>query len=172
MLNHGLNNRLIPRFNSNLTHDFNHLMYADDLILVTSATRKAAWNINLCLAKYTYLFGQLPNFAKSQIFFPSWCNKYILNRICSILNLTPASYPFKYMGILISHRKIATNSFKPMVDKIHCTCNRWSNCSLSIAAKTILINSTLLSIPTYALSVYSIPKSILSKITKVVRKFF
>lgn len=35
-----------------------------------------------------------------------------------------------------------------------------------------MINSYLLSIPTYTLSMYHIPETILSDITKVVRNFF
>lgn len=101
MLNQNIHNGLIPGFNANLNHNFNHLMYVDDPILVTSATRKAARNINIYLAKYNYISGQGPNLAKSQIFFPTWCNKFILLRICSILNLSTASYPFKYLGIMI-----------------------------------------------------------------------
>lgn len=59
-----------------------------------------------------------------------------------------------------------------MVDTIHRSCGRWSNFSLFPAAKTILINSSLLSILTYCLSVYPIPDSILSVISKLMRRFF
>lgn len=71
MLNHNLINNLIPGFSGNLNHNFNHLMYADDLILVTTATRQATRNINYYLAKYTYLTSQRPNISKFQIFFPA-----------------------------------------------------------------------------------------------------
>lgn len=136
---------------------FNHLIYADDLILVTSASRRASRTINLCLARYSYLTGQRPDLNKFQIFPPHWCNKFIQNKICSILNLCSAVYPFKYLGILISPRKTAATAFRLLVDKIRHTCNRWSNLHLSAAAKTILINSNLLSTPIYILLVYSIP---------------
>ncbi|XP_039130894.1 uncharacterized protein LOC120267295 [Dioscorea cayenensis subsp. rotundata] len=133
---------------------------------------KAARNINHCLEVYRHITGQRPNLLKSQIFFPTWCNKHVSSRICSILNLTQASFPFKYLGILISHKRLAASSFNPMVVKIRHLCSRWSNYNLSQAAKTTLINSTLFSIPTYTLSVYPIPDSIISEITRIVRKFF
>lgn len=59
-----------------------------------------------------------------------------------------------------------------MVDKIRRPYSRWNNFSLSPAAKATLINSSLLSIPTYNLLVYPIPDSVLSEITKVLRRFF
>ncbi|KAH7691569.1 Reverse transcriptase zinc-binding domain-containing protein [Dioscorea alata] len=80
------------------------------------------------------------------------------------MNLKPASFPFKYLGILI---------FKHMVDSIRHTCSRWSNFNLSSAAKATLINySSLLSIPIYTFSVYTMPDLILSEITKLVQKFY
>lgn len=75
MLNKAKDLNLILGFCKDLNYDFNHLMYADDLILVTSATRRAARNIQLCMSIYYSLSGQKPNNAKSEIFFPVWLNK-------------------------------------------------------------------------------------------------
>lgn len=133
MLKFGLHNNRIPGFNHHLRCNFNHLMYADDLVLITHATRAAAKNINLCLSTYSSLTGQHPNLSKSQIFFSSWFNKHVTKRIRSILNLKPASFPFTYLGILISPNKLVAASFKPMVDRIRHTCCRWANLKLSLA---------------------------------------
>lgn len=59
-----------------------------------------------------------------------------------------------------------------MVDKIRRTTGRWANYHLSPAAKGILINSVLLFVPLYTMSVYPIPDFIISEISKIVRKFF
>lgn len=71
MLNLSLAFNMIPGFNSNLSNNFNHLMYADDLILITQASRKAAHSINLCLDMYSKLTSQCPNLSKSQIYLPT-----------------------------------------------------------------------------------------------------
>lgn len=97
LLNFRLQLNMIPGFHNNLPRNFNHLMYADDLILITHASRSATRNVNFCLSIYGNLTGQCPSYSKSQIFSPSWFNKKISNRICSILNLKPASFPFKYL---------------------------------------------------------------------------
>ncbi|XP_039136968.1 uncharacterized protein LOC120274488 [Dioscorea cayenensis subsp. rotundata] len=172
MMNFALRNNFIPGFDCNLRLNFNHLLFADDLILITKATRSVARNINLCLSIYSQLTGQYPNHTKSQIFFPSWFNQRVTNSICSILRLPQTSFPLRYLGILISPKKISVHSFKPLIDKIRCLCSRWKNFKLSAAAKSILINSSILSIPTYYLSVYPIPDSVLHEITKLVRDFF
>lgn len=172
MLKYGLYCGKIPGFNHHLRSNFNHLMYVDDLVLITHASRAAARNINFCLSIYSSLIGQHPNLSKSQIFFPSWFNKHVSKRICSIIKLKPASFPFIYLGILVSPKRLAVASFKPMVDRISHTYHRWENFKLSPATKTVLINSSLMFIPTYTLSVYLIPETILSDITRVVRNFF
>lgn len=49
---------------------------------------------------------------------------------------------------------------------------RWKTYNLSDAAKAILINSSILSIPTYYLSSYPVLDSTLLEISKIVRDFF
>lgn len=115
LLNFSLHNDLIPGFNSNLHNDFNHLMYADDLILVSRATRSCARNIHLCLSIYVNLTGERPNDYKSKIFFPSWFNKRVASSICAILCFSPASFPFIYLGVQISPRKLHVALFGSMV---------------------------------------------------------
>lgn len=73
---------------------------------------------------------------------------------------------------MISRKRMNSYTFKPMVDRIHNICNRWSNLSLSPAVKAILINTSLLSTLTYILSVYPFPLSTLFEISGIVRKFF
>lgn len=59
-----------------------------------------------------------------------------------------------------------------MVDRISHSCRRWANFRLSSAAKHVLINSSLLSIPMYTFSIYPILDTILSYIIRVVRNLF
>lgn len=71
-LNYGCQICIIPGFNSNINFNFNHLIYADDFILVTKTSRFVARNIKLCINIYTNFIGQHLNLTKSQIFFSSW----------------------------------------------------------------------------------------------------
>lgn len=71
ILNKALSLDLVPSFNPNLALNFNHLMYANDLNLVTRANRKSARKCKLCLDIYAHLTGQISNSSKSTIYFPS-----------------------------------------------------------------------------------------------------
>lgn len=54
----------IPGFNNQLKYNFNHLMYTDDLILISQASRKTTRYIKLYLAIYGTIYGQIPNDSK------------------------------------------------------------------------------------------------------------
>ena len=71
ILNHAKRLNMIPGFKRSLGYDFNHLMYPDDLVLTTSASRKTARNVQLCPSIYAPLIGQKTNPAKSKIYFPN-----------------------------------------------------------------------------------------------------
>ncbi|XP_039116586.1 uncharacterized protein LOC120252479 [Dioscorea cayenensis subsp. rotundata] len=172
MLNYAMNSNLIPGFDSRLIHNFNHLMYADDLILITEASRKSARNIKKCLLFYGNVTGQRINNSKSELIFPSQFNKHLANRITMIMDYKVGSFPVKYLGILISPKKLALSCFTSMVDKIEKSVTFWKKSRISPAGKTILINSSIMTSPLYYLSVYPVPKGILDRINRAARTFF
>lgn len=102
LLNFAMRNQMTPVFNPSLRTNFNHLMYADDLILITQATRKYDRNINLCFSIYEWLTSQRANKIKSEIYFPSRFNCRLGRSICNILSFNPGSFLLTYLGILIS----------------------------------------------------------------------
>lgn len=124
LLNWAMNSGMPPGFDLNLSYKFNHLMYADDLVIITKASRSAARNIKLCLEIYTSLTGQNANSSKSTIYLPSWFNSRVTRSIIAILNFPLASFPLTYLGVLISPYKLNTSYFKPMVDRINRTFSR------------------------------------------------
>lgn len=101
ILNKAMDVNMILQRDSRLSLNCNHLMCADDLILVIKATRRVTWNCNLCLSIYARLTAQNPNFAKYSIYYPSWINKKPSNSIASILRFKVASFHFNYLGVLI-----------------------------------------------------------------------
>lgn len=105
MLNLALSFGHIPGFNINFNIRFNHLMYADDLVIISRASRATAHNIIGCLEIYGFLTSQHINNSKSTVYFPTWFDKRVQNSICSILKINSGCFSFKYLGILISPKK-------------------------------------------------------------------
>lgn len=93
ILNKALNLNLIPGFNNSLPKIFNHLMFVDDLIIITPAFRKIAINCLVWLDLYRNITGRKENLKKYEIFLPSWCNWKITLTISRILGFTQGSSP-------------------------------------------------------------------------------
>lgn len=146
-------------------------MYANDLILASKATRKIDRNCNLYLSIYSKLTGQHPNYSKSIVLFPSWVSKWFVKSIFSILNFRIGSFPFTYVGVMITPKRIKISPIKPMVSHISNITNVWNHSNFSKAWRMVMINSTILSIPNYYMSTYPVPDCILDSISKLVRDF-
>ncbi|XP_039145745.1 uncharacterized protein LOC120282984 [Dioscorea cayenensis subsp. rotundata] len=172
LLNFAMRQNMIPSFNSALRHNFNHLMYADDLILISLASRKIARNINLCLSIYESLTGQRANKSKSGVYFPSRFNLRLQTSISSILGFTVGKFPLTYLGLPISPRRLPISSFTNLLAKTENIVSSWKHSKISMSGKAVLINSVLMSNPVYYLSVYPVPDTILDGISKAARKFF
>lgn len=89
----------------------------------------------------------------------------------SILNFKIGNFPFTYLGIMISPKRLSLNLFRPMVSYISNTIAVWNHNSISKASRVILINSSNLSVPLYYLSSYLLLDNILDSISRQVRNF-
>lgn len=102
ILNHALLLNLVPGFDPLIMRNFNHLMFADDLLLITNASRKRAKNCLFYLKIFKDLTGQSLNLNKSAFFVPSWCNSHLAKSISKILNINLSIFPLHYLGVPIS----------------------------------------------------------------------
>ena len=115
-MNHALYMKLIPGFDDGLENNFNHLLFADDLIIITRANRSAVKFCKLCLNIYTDPTGQASNLSKSSIHVPSWCNRRLLSSSRSILGMNVGRFPFKYLGAFISLKRLTIRQFHFLED--------------------------------------------------------
>lgn len=111
----GLN--MIPGFDVRLSMNFNHLMFTDDLIIITRASRATAKNCRLCLDIYKNLTKQQVNLNKSTIHVPRCCNKRITSTIKSILGMKLGHFPFKYLGVLIYPKRPIVHQCNYLIDR-------------------------------------------------------
>ena len=82
------------------------------------------------------------------------------------------NFPFIYLGISISPRKLHLNLFNPMVTRVSNLTTLWKHQYISQASKVVLINSFLMTIPAYYLAVNPIPCTILDNLSSLPRRFF
>lgn len=120
---------------------------------------------------YHTLTGQKPNLLKSALYVPSWCNRRLATAISRILGIKLGTFPFTYLGVPISPKRLTINQLQFIPEKVNKIIHSWNHSSLSLAGRTTLLNSSVFIIPNYILSVMNLPVSILDNISKFARNF-
>lgn len=171
IFNRALHTNFLSWFDPTLPKNINYLMFADDLFIITKATRISARNILFCLNLYANLTGQRPNLNKYAFYFPSWFNKRVSTSIAAILGIKLGFFPFTYLEAPISPFRLPANHFWSFVYKTASTISNWNHNHISQAGRIILLNTSIFSLPVYYLSIFYLPNSILDSISKLARNF-
>jgi hypothetical protein len=133
------------------------LQYADDTILFSKAEDSALENLKCILMWYEQLSGMKVNFHKSEIL-PMNLDQEETQRFAHIFSCPVGSFPLKYLGVPLHFDVLSRDDIQPLVDKILKKIAGWRGKLLSLAARAMLIQTCLASIPVYLLSFIKFPK--------------
>ena len=91
--------------------------------------------------------------------------------LVEILGCRVGSLPMTYLGMPlgVSHKSPAV--WNPILEKFECKLAGWKKMYLSKGGRLTLLKSTLSSLPTYYLSLFTIPTHVANKIERVQRDF-
>jgi len=98
-------------------------------------------------------------------------NHSTIDAVIDILNFQVGSFPFTYLGVKISPRKLRASDCNDLLVKTNKKLAHWKRDLLSQAGRLVLIKSTLSAIPTYWLSNCTIPLGMVDQLTKIMRSF-
>ena len=79
--------------------------------------------------------------------------------------------PTSYLGMPLGAKSQSYEIWNNVVEKCEMKLARWKSQYLSRGGRLTLINSVLDSLPTYMMSVFPIPKSVITRLDKIRRKF-
>ncbi|XP_058742674.1 uncharacterized protein LOC131615213 [Vicia villosa] len=124
------------------------------------------------LTTYEEVSGQAINFQKSEFYCSRNVDSGLRNLLAGTLGLQQELGTGKYLGVpsMIGRNRKAT--FKFIKDRIWKKINSWSSRSLSQAGRETLIKSVLQSIPTYIMSIFLLPSSLIDEIEKMSNSFW
>jgi len=94
-----------------------------------------------------------------------------VSRLADILGCGIASLPVKYLGLHLGASYKSTLIWNGVIEKIEHRLASWKRLYLSKGGRVTLIKSTLANVPTYFLSLFPIPRSVVSRIEKLKRDF-
>ena len=149
-----------------------HLMFADDLFFFGPATIENAIGVKDILRVYEDFSGQRVNFAKSSIHVSPNLDNVMTQIFIDVLGVEKMKKHDKYLGkhLLLPSSRIS--SYDYLINSCKQKLAAWKSNSLSHAGRTVLLKSSLASIPIYSMGTALIPKAITDKLKQLQRQFW
>lgn len=152
--------------------DINHAQFADDTLLLGGASINSARSFKKELDIYKEVSGSKINYRKNTIY--GWnCSVKELADIARLLEMKGIqTWEFlKYLGIPIFKSTPKVAHWMPLIDKLKLRIQAWGATWLNNAGKVVLMKSILTSMPLYQRSIMLAPKTFISKMNSLLRRF-
>uniref|UniRef100_A0A803Q328 Reverse transcriptase domain-containing protein n=1 Tax=Cannabis sativa TaxID=3483 RepID=A0A803Q328_CANSA len=149
-----------------------HLFFADDSLLFSSASVKAATTIQGILCDYSRASGQLVNYTKSGLYFSPNTTPELQHEIATLLGIPVRETMDKYLGLPQAFGRSKKDAFNYINDRVWSHLNKWNSKVFSKGGKEVLLKSVVQAIPSYAMACFKLPASFHSKIESLMARFW
>lgn len=146
------------------------LQYADDTLIICQAEASQLRALKAILNSFAQATGLKINFTKSTMVTLHTSPEHS-QELAGILQCKLETFPQTYLGLPLSATKLPLAAFQPLIAKVDKYLAGWQAPLLNYAGRTILVNSVLGSLPTYAMAALLIPKGTLEAMDKRRRAF-
>ncbi|KAL9683189.1 hypothetical protein QQ045_015006 [Rhodiola kirilowii] len=148
----------------------NHLMFADDVMILSKASPSALGRIKEALSSFKIWSGLKISEDKSAIFFGG-CSASEENLLASVAGFQKGRLPFLYLGVPLHGKRLRGADFGQIIDKMMYKIKAWSARFFSYAGRLVLVKHVLSSIGSYWMRVLIFPKCVIKKISVICRNF-
>ena len=149
-----------------------HVMYANDIVLFSKASRKDATNLVRTLEKYCTWSGQAINRSKSDVYFSKHTHSQDRRAIKSILQVKNLKKDAVYLIAPMLLSRAPSKDFAFLQDKLETKLSGLRSKCLSWARRRTLINAVAQSILTYTMSSFNIPNKVCENLDSLTRRFW
>ncbi|XP_060216476.1 uncharacterized protein LOC132643959 [Lycium barbarum] len=160
--------RGMPKWSSAL----NHLAYADDTIIFSSAESNSLQVIMDTLQEYERISGQLINKRKSSFYMFNKVSNQLIQQVEIVTGFVRGQFPFTYLGCPITHVRKRKFDYTDILKKFKDKLQTWKGKMLSYGGKAVLITSVLQSIRINILSAIMPSKCVIKELHKIFAKIF
>lgn len=154
------------------TPEITHLLFTDDSFLFFKTKVEEANYIERLLEKYAAESGQAVNFMKSCVFYNSNMRRDKQEEISAILGVHNNISASNYLGLpsLIGRSKKRVFGF--LKDRVAKKISGWRFRPISRAGKSILIKNVAQALPSYYMTCFLLPKSLLQEIERMFNAYW
>ena len=146
-----------------------HLLFADDTILFCNASREQILSIRLALTCFQVFTGLKVNVGKSEIVPVGEVRN--IQSLANILQCRVGSLPMTYLVMPLGTLYKTPSIWNPIPERMEKKLSSWKQLYLSKGGRLTLLKSTLSSLPTYYLSLFTIPKAMAIRLECIQRNF-
>ncbi|KAK1697110.1 hypothetical protein QYE76_013807 [Lolium multiflorum] len=130
-----------------------HLQYADDTLVLIQNTGVCIRNLKFLLMCFEDMPGLKINYHKSEVIVMGQPEEE-QDRIANLLNCKRGSFPFMYLGLPISDRKLTVEQWLFLVRKLGNKIEPWLSRLLSSGGRLTLTNACLDNLPMFAMGLF------------------
>lgn len=149
----------------------NHLLFADDTMFFLRANKDSSSTLKTILNRYGEASGQAINTAKSAITFSRKAPANLKTAMKNILEIEKEGGVGKYLGLPEHFGRKKKDLFTSIVERIKQKASGWSNRFLSSVGKMVMLKSVLSPIPSFAMTCFKLPLSLIKRIQSAVTRF-
>jgi hypothetical protein len=150
----------------------NHLLFADDSLLLLKINERSAYHLQNILDLYENCSGHTINKDKSSVMFSRNTNERHKSEVLSILNITTEARIEKYLGLPIYMGRSKSKTFAYLKDRVWKRIQGWREKLVSKAGKEILIKAVAQAIPSYAMSCFDLTKTLCDEIGAMICRYW
>lgn len=160
---------LLQKINSSCD-SFRVSLYADDAAVFIRPSYLDIKVADCILSIFQEASGLVTNFDKTE-YYPIRCSDQDMMLLLN-QNLNLAQFPCTYLGLPLHLRKPTRAMLQPVVQKIGDRLPGWKRRFLTYPGRELLVKTVLTAMPTYFLTVFSMPKWGIKRIDRFRRSFF
>jgi hypothetical protein len=149
-----------------------HLLFADDCFLFCRANLTESKKLMEVLKTYEDATGQEINLSKSEVFFSRNISKAAQEDLSRLMGVRHVLGTGTYLGLPSLVGRSKKNTFAYIKDRIWKKINSWRCRPLSKAGKEVMVKSVLQAIPTYVMSIYLLPDTLIKEIERMLNAFW
>ncbi|XP_042958008.1 uncharacterized protein LOC122293496 [Carya illinoinensis] len=154
------------------TPKLNHLLFADDVVLFSRVNMQTCLNLQHQLDIYEKAFSQKVNREKTSMAFSQNVNQPQMDEIMQFWGVHQFQQYDKYLGLPTMVGRGKYQAFSTLKYRVWAKMQGWKEKLLSQGGKEILLKAVALSIPTYTMSCFKLPRSLCSNLEEMMARFW